>query len=61
MLEASGYMKEAFKWIERALKINQKRTDFLLKKASKLTLLHRYEGIKSNDKALIEDAHIEEA
>ena len=61
-LEASGDMEQALKWIERAIHINQQRIDFLLKKASILTLLNKLNGAKETyDMVLTMDFKNEEA
>jgi len=61
-LEASGDKEEGLKWIERAIGINDTRTDFLLKKAGILTSLGKYnDAIKTYDKVLMMNADNDEA
>lgn len=61
-LEACGNMEDALRWIERAITINENRTDFLLKKAEILTSLGKYnESIIAYDMVLIKDGSNVEA
>jgi len=60
--ESTGDMEDGLKWVERAIRINGKRTDFLLKKAEILIPLGRYdEAENSYNKVLMPEADNEEA
>lgn len=60
--QTSGDMEDGLKWVERAIRINDKRADLLLKKAEILIALTRYiEAEKTYDKVLMLEADNEEA
>lgn len=60
--EALGSREDALTWIDRAMRINEKRTDYILEKAKLLIELGRYlEAEKSYDKVLMLEADNEAA
>ena len=60
--EAIGSRIDELRWIERAIRVDDKRTDFILKEAETLVALGRYsDAIKSYDKVLMLDADNESA
>jgi tetratricopeptide (TPR) repeat protein len=60
--EALGSKEDALRWIDRAIRINEKRTDYILEKGKLLIEVGRYpEAEKSFDKILMLEADNEEA
>lgn len=60
--EAIGSRTDELRWIERAIRMDNNRTDFILKQAETLVALGRYsDAIKSYDKVLMLDADNEAA